>query len=76
MYKEALSVLSKKRWSITTQSDIRTAYVNLERAAQLGHLDAEKILGCYLLFTQFFKLICKLVKLQHFHISLATFVGA
>lgn len=40
-----MQTLAKRRWSDVVQNDIRTAYMDLEEAAQLGHLDAQKVLG-------------------------------
>jgi hypothetical protein len=54
LYQNALDILSKRRWSATTQIDLRTAYVDLQSAAQLGHPDAEKILGIATLSKNFY----------------------
>ncbi|KAI3422104.1 Protein sel-1 1 [Globodera pallida] len=50
LFNGAMNILSKRRWSDTIQRDIRTAYMDLEESAQLGHLDAMKILGFSYLF--------------------------
>ncbi|KAL7073585.1 hypothetical protein ACQ4LE_007506 [Meloidogyne hapla] len=50
LYKNALNILSKKRWSEIAQKDIRKAYSDLEEAAKLGLDDAKKILAFSYLF--------------------------
>jgi hypothetical protein len=42
-----MQILAKRRWSEVVQNDIRTSYMDLEEAAQLGHLDAQKVLGLF-----------------------------
>lgn len=53
LYRNAIELLAKKRWSDVMQSDIRGAYVDLEEAAQLKHSDAEKVLAFSYLFGDF-----------------------
>ncbi|KAF7634675.1 hypothetical protein Mgra_00005923 [Meloidogyne graminicola] len=50
LYNNALNILSKKRWSVISQNDIRKAYSDLEEASKLGLNDAKKILAFSYLF--------------------------
>ncbi|KAL3083139.1 hypothetical protein niasHS_010941 [Heterodera schachtii] len=50
LFNGAIRILSKRRWSDAIQRDIRTAYMDLEESAQLGHFDAQNILGFSYLF--------------------------
>lgn len=50
LYNAAVETLAKRRWSEVVQRDLRTAYMDLEEAAQLGHPDAEKLLAYSYLF--------------------------
>lgn len=50
LYQSAMEILSKRRWADIGSRDIRSAYMDLEEAAQLNHVDAEKILAFSYLF--------------------------
>lgn len=45
LYQNALKLLERKRWGAVEAYDLNGAYKDMEEAAQLGHLDAKKILG-------------------------------
>ncbi|CAD5225652.1 unnamed protein product [Bursaphelenchus okinawaensis] len=50
LYEDALQVLGRKRWAQVDVADLKNAYKEMEKAADMGHPDAQKILGFSYLF--------------------------
>uniref|UniRef100_A0A914CZK7 Uncharacterized protein n=1 Tax=Acrobeloides nanus TaxID=290746 RepID=A0A914CZK7_9BILA len=53
LYKNALEVLSRRRRTEYDEKDVRSAFIDLEEAANLNHPDAQKVLAFSLLFGEY-----------------------